>query len=212
MAEEKKEERFKLPALPWAKDALKGKGISQETIDYHYGKHHAGYVRKLNAADKEGKVAKDASLEDLIKAQDTADKIFNLAAQIWNHSFYWESMSPDGGQCGDDLNVKKQLTQDFGSLDEFLAAFKKRAGGHFGSGWIWLSLNNENKLVITDGHDAFNPLKDGLTPILTIDVWEHAYYVDKRNNRGEYIASFISAINWSKVEERYNVAIATCKK
>merc|ERR1712048_1386935 len=103
-------------------------------------------------------------------------KVFNLAAQIYNHTFYWDSMSPDGGKCEEGLNVAKQLAKDFGSVDKFIDAFKARAGGHFGSGWVWLSLNAEKKLVITDGHDAFNPIKDGLTPVLTIDVWEHAYY------------------------------------
>mmetsp|Transcript_6030 Transcript_6030/g.9576 ORF Transcript_6030/g.9576 Transcript_6030/m.9576 type:complete len:204 (+) Transcript_6030:106-717(+) len=200
MAEEK-QDRFSLPALPFNKDALKDKGISQETIEYHYGKHHAGYVRKLNAADKEGKVP-EGTLEDLIKKAD--GKIFNLAAQIWNHTFYWESMSADGGSCEETLNVAKKLKEDFGSVDEFLNQFKARAGAHFGSGWIWLSSNAEKKLVITDGHDAFNPLKDGLTPILTIDVWEHAYYVDQRNDRGKYIGNFVSLINWKKVEERFN--------
>eukprot|EP00483_Globobulimina_turgida_P001226 UN01228 len=210
MAEEKKQEnkaeRFTLRVLPWAKDALKDKGISPETIEYHYGKHHAGYVRKLNAADKAGKVPNGKSLEDLIKANDTSDKVFNLAAQIWNHTFYWESMSADGGKCGNDLNVCKQLCNDFGSYEKFIDAFKTKAGSHFGSGWVWLSLNSENKFVITDGHDAFNPMKDGLTPILTIDVWEHAYYVDQRNNRGAYIGVFVSCINWNKVEERFNNA------
>merc|ERR1719189_459851 len=120
MAEEK--QRFENPALPFAKDALAKKGISQETIEYHYGKHHLGYVRKLNAQDKDGNVPKDKSLEDLVKTAD--GKIFNLAAQIWNHSFYWASMSADGGKCADDLNVAKQIANDFGSMDKFIADFK----------------------------------------------------------------------------------------
>eukprot|EP00483_Globobulimina_turgida_P007738 UN07753 len=115
-------------------------------------------------------------------------------------------MSANGGKCGDDLNVAKQLCSDFGSCEKFIDAFKAKAGSHFGSGWVWLSLNADKKLVITDGHDAFCPLKDGLTPILTIDVWEHAYYVDQRNNRGAYIGAFVSCINWDKVEERFNNA------
>ena len=113
-------------------------------------------------------------------------------------------MSPEGGGCPADSNVAKQLVKDFGSVDKFIEAFEARAGGHFGSGWVWLSMNAEKKLVITDGHDAFNPLRDGLSPVLTIDVWEHAYYIDQRNNRGAYIANFVSAINWAKVEERFN--------
>eukprot|EP01084_Bolivina_argentea_P039971 73854_1 len=206
MAEEKKEERFKLPALPWAKDALKTKGISQETIEYHYGKHHAGYVRKLNAQDKNGKVPEGKSLEDLIKGGNTSEKIFNLAAQIWNHTFYWESMCADGGKCDDKSNISKQICADFGSFDKFIETFKGKAGSHFGSGWVWLSVNSEKKLIITDGHDAFNPLRDDLIPILCIDVWEHAYYVDQRNNRGAYIGVFISCIDWKKVEQRFNDA------
>eukprot|EP01084_Bolivina_argentea_P035838 66366_1 len=215
MAQEQKEpkqkgqDRFKLPALPWAEDALAKKGISQETIQYHYGKHHAGYVRKLNAQDKDGKVAADATLESLIKTAE--GKIFNLAAQIYNHSFYWESMTADGGECKADLNVAKQLKSDFGGVDKFIEAFKARAGGHFGSGWVWLSVNKQSQLVITDGHDAFNPLRNGLVPILTIDVWEHAYYVDQRNNRGQYIDSFIGLINWERVEQRYVNAIKQLK-
>jgi len=203
-AAEQKEDRFSKPALPWAKDSLAKKGISQETIEYHYGKHHLGYVRKLNAQDKDGNVPAGKSIEDLIKEAD--GKIFNLAAQIYNHSFYWDSMHADGGKCGEDLAVAAALKKDFGGVDKFVEAFKARAGGHFGSGWVWLSLNAEKKLVITDGHDAFNPMRDGLTPILTIDVWEHAYYVDRRNNRGAYIGSFISLINWAKVNERYEAA------
>ena len=117
-------------------------------------------------------------------------------------------MSPDGGECGADLNVAKKLKENFGSVEEFMNKFKARAAGHFGSGWVWLSINAEKKLVITEGHDAFNPLKDGLQPILTIDVWEHAYYIDQRNNRGAYIDIFMKLINWAKVEERYS---AGCK-
>jgi len=121
------------------------------------------------------------------------------------YSVYLLRMSPDGGKCAEDLNVAKKLKETFGSLDKFIEEFKKRAGGHFGSGWVWLAFDPKQKtLVITDGHDAFNPMRDGLTPILTIDVWEHAYYVDQRNNRGAYIANFVSLINWAKVEERYN--------
>jgi len=203
-AAEQKEDRFTLPALPWAKDALSKKGISQETIEYHYGKHHAGYVRKLNAQDQAGNVPANKSLEDLIREAD--GKIFNLAAQIYNHTFYWNSMAAEGGECPEQLSVAAKLKEDFGGVDKFLEAFKARAGGHFGSGWVWLSLDGNKKLVITDGHDAFCPVKDGLTPILTIDVWEHAYYVDQRNNRGAYIANFISLINWQKVNQRYEAA------
>ena len=199
--------RFVLPALPWAKNALEKGGISSETIDYHYGKHHAGYVRKLNAADADGKVPKNASIEQLILTAN--GKIFNLAAQIYNHTFYWESMAPKSNGCRG--NICRALENEFGSCQEFVKQFKARAAGHFGSGWIWLSLNKQRKLVITDGHDAFNPIRDGLIPILTIDVWEHAYYIDQRNNRGAYINNFISLINWERVEQRYNDALNRIK-
>eukprot|EP01083_Nonionella_stella_P166466 556636_1 len=199
--------RFTLPALPWDKNALEKGGISRETIEYHYGKHHAGYVRKLNAADKDGLVPSDATLKQLILTAN--GKVFNLAAQIFNHTFYWESMAPQSAGCKG--NIFKALCAEFGSHQEFIKAFKARAGGHFGSGWVWLSVNKQSQLVITDGHDAFNPLRNGLVPILTIDVWEHAYYVDQRNNRGQYIDSFIGLINWERVEQRYVNAIKQLK-
>ena len=113
-------------------------------------------------------------------------------------------MSPDGGKSGDAPNLEKKLKEDFGSVEKFLDDFKSAAATLFGSGWVWLSVNAEKKLVITKAQDAGNPLKDGLTPILTIDVWEHAYYVDQRNNRGAYIGVFLNLINYKKVEERYN--------
>ena len=194
--------RFKLPALPYAKNALEKGGISSETIDYHYGKHHAGYVRKLNAADAEGKVPANADLEDLILKAN--GKIFNLAAQIYNHTFYWESMAPESNGCKG--NICSALEKEYGSCQQFIKQFKQRAATHFGSGWVWLSINKQRKLIITDGHDAFNPMRDGLIPILCIDVWEHAYYVDQRNNRGNYINNFIQLINWEKIEKRYNDA------
>eukprot|EP01084_Bolivina_argentea_P064121 116975_1 len=187
-------QRFELKALPWPKNALEGGGISSETLDYHYGKHHAGYVRKLNAADQDGKVPANTSIEQLILTAN--GKIFNLAAQIFNHTFYWESISPKSKGCRG--NICKAFQEQFGSCSDFKETFKKRAATHFGSGWIWLSLNQQSNLIITDGHDAFNPMRNGLIPILCIDVWEHAYYIDQRNNRGNYINNFMNLINWER--------------
>mmetsp|Transcript_8331 Transcript_8331/g.13652 ORF Transcript_8331/g.13652 Transcript_8331/m.13652 type:complete len:210 (+) Transcript_8331:40-669(+) len=201
--------RFSLPPLPYAKNALEKGGISSETVEYHYGKHHAGYVRKLNAADQAGKVRKNASLTDLILTEKENSAIFNLAAQIYNHTFYWESMAPASDGCTG--KICQALQSQFGSCQEFMKQFKQRAGTHFGSGWVWLSLNQQLKLVITDGHDACNPLRDGLVPVLCIDVWEHAYYVDQRNDRAAYIDNFVSLINWERVEQRYNDAVSKLK-
>ncbi len=200
-------QRFTLPALPWPKNALEAGGISSETIDYHYGKHHAGYVRKLNAASADGKVPQNASLEQLIITANGG--VFNLAAQIFNHTFYWESMAPKSAGCKG--NICKAICNEFGSCQDFIKKYRQRAATHFGSGWVWLSVNKELKLVISDGHDAFNPMRDGFIPILCIDVWEHAYYVDQRNNRGAYIDNFIGLINWERVEERYNSAVNKLK-
>lgn len=182
---------FSLPALPYAQDAL-APHISAETLSYHYGKHHQGYVNKLNAAT-EGKPEADKSLEDLIKTAEGG--LFNNAAQIWNHTFYWNSMSPNGG--GEPTGaIADAIKRDFGDFASFKEKFSAAAGGHFGSGWAWLVKNGEGKLEIVDTHDAGCPLRDGLTPILTCDVWEHAYYVDYRNARPEYIKAWWNLINW----------------
>eukprot|EP00163_Fabomonas_tropica_P026142 TRINITY_DN4697_c0_g1_i1.p1 TRINITY_DN4697_c0_g1~~TRINITY_DN4697_c0_g1_i1.p1 ORF type:complete len:204 (-),score=72.94 TRINITY_DN4697_c0_g1_i1:210-791(-) len=183
---------FELPALPWAEDALESKGMSKETISYHYGKHHQGYVNKLNAATK-GTKDENASLEDLIKTAEGG--IFNCAAQTWNHTFFWNSLSPNGG--GEPTGaIADAIKRDFGSFEEFKAKFQASAAGHFGSGWAWL-VQKDGKLQVVSTHDAGNPLRDGTgTPILCCDVWEHAYYIDFRNNRGAYIDCWWSLVNW----------------
>jgi len=206
MAQAPKKGPFSAIELPFAKDALAKKGISQETVEYHYGKHHLGYVRKLNdIAETKEDVAK-SSLEDLVK--NAEGPVFNLAAQIWNHDFYWQCLSPNGGG-NPAKNIAKALEKDFESFAKFKEQFTARATAHFGSGWVWLSVDPKgNKLVISDGHDAVNPIKSGLKPILTIDVWEHAYYIDYRNDRAAYIAKFWDLINWDFVEKQYS---AHCK-
>jgi len=193
---------FPAPPLPWPKDELAKKGISVETIEYHYGKHHLGYVRKLNdIAAKDTTVAKSSVEELVVKG---TGKPFEMAAQIWNHSFYWDGMSKDGGEEPKGP-LSDQITKDFGSFAKFKEQFTALANGHFGSGWIWLSWNPKtHKLVASEGHDAGNPLRDGLIPVLTIDVWEHAYYIDHKNNKPGYVEVWWKCVDWSRVAKRFN--------
>lgn len=179
-----------LPELPYAMDAL-APHISKETLEFHYGKHHAGYVTKLNAAI-EGTEFADMSLEDIVKK--SSGGVFNNAAQIWNHTFYWNSLSPNGG--GEPTGaLADALIKDFGSLDAFKTQFTEKAGTLFGSGWCWL-VKNGDTLEIVQTKDAGCPLTDGQTPLLTCDVWEHAYYIDYRNARPSYIDAFWALVNW----------------
>ncbi|MEQ9324987.1 MAG: superoxide dismutase [Polyangiaceae bacterium] len=180
-----------LPELPYAKDAL-APHISNETLEFHYGKHHAGYVKKLNAAIESDSSLAGKSLEDLIKTQKGG--VFNNAAQIWNHTFYWNSMSPNGG--GEPSGaIAEAINKSFGSFSDFKEKFSAAAGGHFGSGWAWV-VKEGDKLAIVDTHDAGNPLTEGKKPVLTCDVWEHAYYIDYRNARPDYISAWWNLVNW----------------
>ena len=182
---------IELPPLPYAIDAL-APTISQETLEFHYGKHHAGYVTKLNqliaGTDDENK-----SLVDLLMTGKGG--VFNCAAQTWNHTFYWHSLSPNGGGAPTGP-IKDAIEAQWGNFGHFKDAFSAAAAGHFGSGWAWLVQNKEGKLEITQTHDAGCPLTDGVNPILTLDVWEHAYYIDYRNNRPKYIENFWNLVNW----------------
>jgi Fe-Mn family superoxide dismutase len=202
MAQSDESGPFRAIDLPWAKDALSKKGISQETIEYHYGKHHWGYVRKLNGIAKEDPSVAKCSLMELIRNWD--GKTFNFAAQIWNHDFYWQCLSPNGGGTPKGA-IAEVIERDFGSWDKFKEQFAERAKSHFGSGWIWLAMDPKDKdrLAIVDGHDAFNPIRDGLKPILTLDVWEHAYYIDYRNDKGAYIEAFWNLVNWDYMNKLY---------
>eukprot|EP00922_Rhytidocystis_sp_ex-Travisia-forbesii_P003040 GHVS01004456.1.p1 GENE.GHVS01004456.1~~GHVS01004456.1.p1 ORF type:complete len:208 (-),score=15.47 GHVS01004456.1:223-846(-) len=185
--------KHKLPELPYALDALQPY-ISAETLQYHHGKHHAAYVTKLNQLVDSQPSLGSKSLEDIIKTEEGV--IFNQAAQIWNHTFYWHCMKPGGGGHPSGT-IKEKIISDFGSVEEFKEKFSACAAGHFGSGWAWLVLGTQGKLAIVAGHDAINPLKDGSgTPLLTCDVWEHAYYVDYRNQRPKYIESWWNLVNW----------------
>lgn len=187
---------FQLPELPYSKDAL-APHISAETLEYHYGKHHAGYVTKLNAA-VEGTPKAEMSLEEVIKTSEGG--LFNNAAQVWNHTFYWNSLSPDGG--GEPTGeLATLITDSFGSFATFKEQFSAAAAGQFGSGWAWLVKGTSGKLEIMATANADTPVTvDGVTPLLTCDVWEHAYYVDYRNARPKYIESFWNLVNWDFVE------------
>ena len=183
---------FSLPPLPYEKNAL-APHISAETLDFHYGKHHQAYVTNLNKL-VEGKPEATKSLEEIIVSSEGG--VFNNAAQIWNHTFYWKSMKPNGGglPTGD---LADAIKRDFGSLEKFAEDFTAAATTQFGSGWAWLSLNKDKKLVVTKTGNADLPLKHGEKALLTIDVWEHAYYIDYRNARPKYIETFLkSLVNW----------------
>ena len=182
---------FELPPLPYAKDAL-APHISAETLDYHYGKHHQTYVTNLNKL-VEGTDNADKSLEDVILAADGG--LFNNAAQVWNHTFYWNSMAPGGGGAPTG-ELADKINSAFGSLDGFKEKFAEAGTTQFGSGWAWL-IEGDAGLEITKTANADLPLKHGQKALLTMDVWEHAYYIDYRNARPSYIKTFLdSLINW----------------
>ena len=183
---------FELPALPYARDAL-APHVSEETLDFHYGKHHASYVDKLNGM-VEGTDMADKPLEDIIRASDGG--LFNNAAQVWNHTFYWNSLSPNGGGAPTGA-LAEAIDAAFGSLEAFKEAFNEKATGNFGSGWTWLVQNADGGLAVVNTDDAETPITDeGVTPLLTCDVWEHAYYIDYRNARPKYLDAFWHLVNW----------------
>ena len=188
-----------LPDLPYEKNALEPH-ISSRTLDFHHGKHHNAYVTNLNKLI-EGTDLASETLEDIIKKTVTiADKagIFNNAAQVWNHTFYWQSMKPNGGglPTGD---IAEKIDADFAGYNNFIEQLKKAGLTQFGSGWVWLVLKN-NKLVIMKTSNADTPIAHGVKPLLTVDVWEHAYYLDYQNGRGNYLDAFINnLINWEFV-------------
>ena len=183
---------FELPPLPYAKDAL-APHMSEQTLNFHHGKHHQTYVTNLNGLI-EGTENEGRSLEDIILAAEPGG-LFNNAAQVWNHTFFWSSMSPDGGGEPDG-EVRTALEQAFGSVDTFLQTFTDKAKTLFGSGWTWLA-KGDNGLEILQTKDADLPLKHGRTAILTLDVWEHAYYLDYQNARPAYIETWLTnLVNW----------------
>ncbi|HEX8790939.1 MAG TPA: superoxide dismutase [Polyangiaceae bacterium] len=193
---------FTLPPLPYAKDAL-APHISAETLEFHHGKHHAAYVNNLNKL-VEGKPEASKSLEDIILSSEGG--IFNNAAQIWNHTFYWHSMKPNGGgqPTGD---LADAIKRDFGSFEKFSEDFSNAAATQFGSGWAWLVVTKDKKLAVTKTGNADLPMKHGQKALLTIDVWEHAYYIDYRNLRPKYIETFLkSLVNWDHALEQLKKA------
>ena len=182
---------FTLPELPYAKDAL-APHISAETLEFHYGKHHQTYVNNLNTFAKDDASLSGKSYEDLVRA--ASGKVFNNAAQVWNHTFYWQSLRPGGG--GEPTGaVKAAIEKSCGSFGAFKEKFSATAVGHFGSGWAWL-VKTESGLEIVDTHDAGCPLTQNKKPLLTCDVWEHAYYIDYRNARAKYVESWWNLVNW----------------
>jgi Fe-Mn family superoxide dismutase len=192
---------FTLPKLPYAENALEPL-ISAKTISFHYGKHHAAYVSKLNELVA-GTPYEGLLLEDVVKrsAGNEKDKaIFNNADQAWNHDFYWRSMAPNGGEPAG--KIKQALAGSFGGLKEFKEAFAKAAVAQFGSGWAWLVKAKDGKLKIATTSNADSPIAHGESPLLTIDVWEHAYYLDYQNRRPDYVAAWVDKLaNWSFAEE-----------
>ena len=191
---------FELPKLDYSNDAL-APIMSAETLDLHHGKHHQTYITNLNKFIKDTEM-EDMSLEDIIKSSSKDSSkagIFNNASQHWNHNLFWKCMKPNGGG-GLPSRLEKKLIEDFGSIDKFKEDFKQAGITQFGSGWCWLSLNND-KLVVTKTANAANPLIDNLKPILGCDVWEHSYYIDYRNRRPEYLDKFVeNLIDWEFVE------------
>jgi Fe-Mn family superoxide dismutase len=181
----------KLPALPYAKTAL-APHISAETLEYHYGKHHATYVANLNKLIAGTEFA-ESSLEDIVKK--ATGGLFNNAAQVWNHSFYWNCLSPKGG--GEPSGaLADAIAKSFTSFAAFKEKLTAAAVTQFGSGWAWLVKNSDGSLAIEQTSNAATPLKDGKKPLLTVDVWEHAYYIDYRNARPAYLEAFWKLVNW----------------
>ena len=185
---------YELPALPYAMNALEPT-ISQETLEYHYGKHHQTYVTNLNNLVP-GTEFENTSLEDIVMK--SSGGVFNNAAQIWNHTFYWNCLSPSGGGAPSG-ELAAAIDKAFGSFDEFKKALSTSAATNFGSGWTWLVKNSEGGVEIVNTSNAANPMTDGKTPLLTVDVWEHAYYIDYRNARPKYLEEIWKLINWDFV-------------
>lgn len=190
---------FELPQLPYELDALEP-FISKRTLEFHYGKHHQAYVNNVNK-QVTGTPFENADLESIVKYADGG--IYNNGAQVYNHTFYFMALSPKGG--GEPTGkLAGAIDCHFGSFDKFKEAFGQAAATLFGSGWAWLVKNEENVLSIVQEGNAGNPMRKGLTPILTLDVWEHAYYLDTQNARPKYIENFWKLVNWDVLEERFN--------
>jgi superoxide dismutase, Fe-Mn family len=189
---------FELPKLPYRQDALIP-FLSEETLQFHYGKHHQAYITNLNGLIP-GTEYEKSDLETMIRRAE--GPIFNNAAQVWNHTFYFESFSPAGKRVPAGA-LAKEIDRTFGSFESFKEQFTKSAVSLFGSGWAWFVRKDDGTLQIVQESNAGNPIRKGLKPILTCDVWEHAYYIDYRNRRPEYVKSFWEIVDWEVVEKRY---------
>lgn len=187
-----------MPILPYEMEALAPQ-MSKETLEFHYGKHLQTYVDNLNRLIV-GTPFETSVLDDVVRKSDGA--VYNNAAQVWNHTFFFDSLVPGGKAMSESL--QKKMAEQFGSADSFVEQFTKVALGLFGSGWVWLVRDDAGKMSIIPMGNAGNPLTDGLTPLLTLDVWEHAYYIDYRNRRADFVKAFWNLVDWDKVEKRYN--------
>lgn len=190
--------KYDQPDLPYANDALEP-AISRRTIEFHYGKHEKAYIDNLNALI-EGTEFEDLPLEEIIR--DSNGALFNNASQAWNHIFYFFSFNPKGSHepSGE---LRRAIDRDFGSFEKFKEAFVEAGVGLFGSGWVWLSRDEDGRLFITQGKNAESPLTSGLVPLLTFDVWEHAYYLDYQNRRADALKQLWDIVDWNLVEDRY---------
>lgn len=190
--------KFEQPKLPYSPDAL-APVISQETIEFHFGKHEKGYINNLNSliADTE---FENMSLEDIIRKSDGA--LFNNASQAWNHFFYFFQFSPDGKKVPDG-KLSEKINETFSSFETFKEKVEQAGASLFGSGWVWLSKDDAGNLFLTSSPNAGNPMTEGLTPLLTIDVWEHAYYLDYQNMRATYLHNIWDIIDWDIIQSRY---------
>lgn len=189
---------FELPKLNYGLDEL-SPHISKETLEFHYGKHHQAYVNNLNNLVKETKFEK-MSLEEIILSSEGG--IFNNAAQIWNHSFFWNCLAPKAGGAPTG-GIKAQIEKSFGTFDKFKEDFNKQALANFGSGWTWLVKDEKGEISILNTSNADLPLRHNKVPLLVVDIWEHAYYIDYRNNRGNFLAAFWNLVNWDFVNKNF---------
>ena len=198
--------KHELPTLPYEMDALEPH-ISRETLEYHYGKHHARYVNTVNELIK-GTKFENQPLEEIITRASGA--LFDNAAQTWNHTFYWNCLNPDGGSPSG--NLAKAIKATYKTFDTFRTEFSRAAGALFGSGWCWLVRNDDGSLAIETTSNAGTPLTNGRQPLLTCDVWEHAYYIDYRNKRPDYIDAFWKLVHWPFVEQNYDAGMETAQR
>lgn len=190
--------KFELPKLPYAHNALEPI-ISEKTIEFHYGKHFLTYVNNLNKL-KEGTKFENADLDTIVKESDGG--IFNNAAQVWNHDFYFKSLTPNKGTKPSD-KLMKAIEKEWNSFDNFKKEFEAAGVSLFGSGWAWLVSDSSGKLSIVKESNAGNPITKGLTPLMTMDVWEHAYYLDFQNRRADHLTALWDILNWDEISKRY---------